>query len=112
LKIKQAHESGAQDELYRVKARLQEEQSNISILSRELENIQQQIKFNNDNIQQIENHLVQLRQEWMEVNNMQFTHNDECECPTCGQALPEEQVEAAREKALSQFNLEKSKRLE
>lgn len=112
LKIKQAHESGAQDELYRVKARLQEEQSNISILSRELENIQQQIKFNNDNIQRIENHLVQLRQEWMEVNNMQFTHNDECECPTCGQALPEEQVEAAREKALSQFNLEKSKRLE
>lgn len=112
LKIKQAHESVAQDELYRVKARLQEEQSNISILSRELENIQQQIKSNNDNIQQIENHLVQLRQEWMEVNNMQFTHNDECECPTCGQALPEEQVEAAREKALSQFNLEKSKRLE
>lgn len=112
LKIKQAHESVAQDELYRVKARLQEEQSNISILSRELENIQQQIKSNNDNIQQIENHLVQLRQEWMEVNNMQFTHNDECECPTCGQALPEEQVEAAREKALSKFNLEKSKRLE
>lgn len=112
LKIKQAHESGAQDELYRVKARLQEEQSNISILSRELENIQQQIKFNNDNIQQIENHLVQLRQEWMEVNNMQFTHNAECECPTCGQALPEEQVEVAREKALSRFNLDKSKRLE
>lgn len=112
MKINQAHESVAQDELYRLKARGQEEQSNISILKRELENIQQQMNFNAENIQSIENTLVQLRQEWQEVNGSEFVHNAECECPTCGQSLPEEQVEEAREKALTQFNLVKSKRLE
>lgn len=33
-------------------------------------------------------------------------------CPTCGQSLPAEEIEAARAKALSDFNLQKSTRLE
>jgi len=112
MKIKQIHESGSKDDIYRYKARIQEEESNANILKRDLENINQQIEYNKESIQSIESNLVELRQEWHEANNLEFTHNDQCECPTCGQSLPEEQVEAAREKALSQFNLEKSKRLE
>lgn len=53
-----------------------------------------------------------LRDEWLAINGEEFEHNDECVCPTCEQELPTEKVEAARNKALGSFNLDKSKRLE
>lgn len=112
LQIKQQHEAGSKDELYKLKARIQEEQSNLSILQQKAENLKYQKKYIDENIQSFEKRLEELRQEWHKVNQQEFVHNDECECPTCGQALPEEQVTAAREKALAQFNLEKSKKLE
>ncbi|MBS4172086.1 AAA family ATPase [Bacillus sp. FJAT-49736] len=112
LQIKQEHESGSKDEIYKLKARIQEEQSNISILNSKLESLKNQKRYNADNINRIDESLIQLRNEWHEVNEEVFSHTDACECPACGQALPEEEVMAAREKALSQFNLSKAKRLE
>jgi hypothetical protein len=112
LRIKQEHVSGSKDEIYKFKARIQEETSNIAILNSKLETTKNQKRYNDDNIKRIEEQLVQLRQEWHEINDKEFVHNDACECPACGQALPEEQLNAAREKALSQFNLSKSKKLE
>jgi DNA repair exonuclease SbcCD ATPase subunit len=112
LKIKQQHESGSKDELYKLKARIQEEESNLNILKRKVENITTQVKYNDQNIQSIESRLEELRQEWHKVNSEEFKHEMDCTCPACGQALPEEQVTAAREKALAQFNLEKDKKLE
>ncbi|WP_374717915.1 AAA family ATPase [Neobacillus sp.] len=112
LNIKQQHEAGSKDELYKLKARIQEEESNLSILNSKLESLKNQKRFNDQNIQSIENRLEELRQEWHEINQQEFVHNDQCECPTCGQTLPEEKVTAAREKALAQFNLTKSKKLE
>lgn len=112
LRIKQEHESGSKDEVYKLKARIQEEKSNITILNSKLESLKNQKRNNDDNIKRIEGSLVQLRNEWHEVNEQVFSHTDACECPACGQALPEEQLTAAREKALSQFNLSKSQKLE
>ncbi|KIL73724.1 AAA family ATPase [Bacillus badius] len=112
LQIKQQHEAGSKDEIYSLKARIQEEESNVSILNSKLENVKNSKRHNDENIKRIDEQLAQLRQEWHEVNSQEFTHNDQCECPTCGQSLPEEQVTSAREKALAQFNLTKSKKLE
>ncbi|MEK3645862.1 hypothetical protein [Aeribacillus sp. FSL M8-0235] len=112
LQIKQQHESGSKDELYKLKARIQEEESNLNILQQKIENISYQRKYNDENIQSIEKRLEELRQEWHQINSEEFKHEVDCTCPTCGQALPEEQVSAAREKALAQFNLAKSKKLE
>jgi DNA repair exonuclease SbcCD ATPase subunit len=112
LKIKQEHDSDSKDQLYSLKARVQEEQSNVSILTSKMQNLKNQKSYNDENIKNIENQLVQLRQEWKEVNEQTFSHTDACECPACGQSLPATQVEAAREKALSQFNLSKSTKLE
>ncbi|MDH5160376.1 AAA family ATPase [Heyndrickxia oleronia] len=112
LRIKQEHESGSKDEVYKLKARIQEEQSNVSILNSKLENLKNQKQYNDDNIKRIEESLVQLRQDWHEMNSQEFVHTDSCECPTCGQSLPEKQITAARDKALSQFNLMKAKKLE
>lgn len=54
-----------------------------------------------------------LRAEWNEVNNEKFVldHHDDT-CPACKQALPAEQVQAAHDKALADFNQRKSNRLE
>lgn len=112
LQIKQQHEAGSKDELYKLKARIQEEQSNLNILQQKIESISYQQKFNDETIQSIEKKLEELRNEWYQVNSEEFQHEMDCTCPTCGQLLPEEQVAAAREKALAQFNLDKAKRLE
>jgi DNA repair exonuclease SbcCD ATPase subunit len=112
LQIKRDHESDSKDKVYQLKAKIQEEQSNVSILNSKLENVKNQKRFNDQNLQMIDTQLSQLRQEWFEVDGRQFTHTDACECPTCGQSLPQEQVEVAKTKALSQFNLAKAKQLE
>lgn len=112
LQIKQQHEAGSKDELYKLKARIQEEESNISLLDSKAKNIQMQISYNEKNIQQIEAQLEAWRTDWSQINSQEFTHDELCACPTCGQDLPKDQVIAAREKALAQFNLEKSKKLE
>lgn len=112
MQIKRDHDSDSKDQTYQLRARIQEEQSNVSILNSKLENIKNNKRYNDEIINRVDDSLQQLRQEWHEVNDKEFVHTDACECPACGQALPEEQVTSAKEKALSQFNLTKSKRLE
>jgi DNA repair exonuclease SbcCD ATPase subunit len=112
LQIKRDHESDSKEKAYQLKAKIQEEQSNISILNSKLENVKIQKRANDHLLQSIDTQLSQLRQEWFDVDSRQFTHTDACECPTCGQSLPKEQVEDAKTKALSQFNLTKAKQLE
>ncbi|OPZ61736.1 MAG: chromosome segregation protein [Firmicutes bacterium ADurb.Bin506] len=53
-----------------------------------------------------------LRAQWHEANAAACEHTEEAVCPTCGQDIPEEQLEQALQKALDAFNLHKAKRLE
>ena len=52
--------------------------------------------------------LQQLRAEWKEINAEQFTASVDDTCPTCGQKLPADRVEAAMQQALEGFNFSKS----
>ena len=52
--------------------------------------------------------LQQLRAEWKEINAEQFTASVDDTCPTCGQKLPADKVEAAMQQALEGFNFSKS----
>ena len=54
--------------------------------------------------------LQQLRAEWKEINAEQFTASVDDTCPTCGQKLPADRVEAAMQQALEAFNVSKSNR--
>jgi len=56
--------------------------------------------------------IEKLRDQWMAVDSEQFIHEATSTCPMCGQPLPEEQIEAARAKALAAFNEDKSRRME
>lgn len=112
LKIKQDHESMARNSVLRLQARLQEEESNINILKQKLHSEQMMISHNDSNIRTLEDKLISMRKEWALINAMEFEHKEQCECPTCGQSLPEKEIEATRDKALKEFNLKKSTQLE
>ncbi len=53
-----------------------------------------------------------LRDEFNLKAAIQFEYTQDSICPTCGQAIPEEQLQAAHEKALAAFNLDRSSKLE
>lgn len=59
-----------------------------------------------EDIKIFEDEVAKLRKEWVETNNK--VYKGDFKCPTCGQDLPENQVEEIKEK----FNLDKSKKLE
>ncbi|KAA0941588.1 AAA family ATPase [Sporosarcina sp. ANT_H38] len=110
--VKRDLESDSIQKGHEINAKIQEEQSNISILKRKKDDAEHQIKRNNETVTAIDTRLAELRDEWEQVNATEFVHESECACPTCGQDLPEGQVVTANEKALAQFNLTKSKSLE
>ena len=53
-----------------------------------------------------------LREKWHVENKRTLTYSQESVCPTCGQDLPAEKLEAARKEAEARFNQEKSETLE
>ncbi|MHC8517029.1 hypothetical protein [Sporosarcina sp. ITBMC105] len=110
--IKRNFESDSLTEINKLKVKLQEEQSNLSILQSRKGNIERQKTQNEQRIAVYEKDRVGLREKWAAVNARAFDHKEACACPTCGQELPEEQLKEARDKALSDFNLSKAKLLE
>ncbi|MFA6691873.1 MAG: AAA family ATPase, partial [Saccharofermentanales bacterium] len=70
------------------------------------------IKSYEAEIKSLEAKMENLRNKWREVNAEQFEFNQDTNCPTCGQPLPVEQIEIAREKALADFNRTKAEKLE
>ncbi|PKH09829.1 AAA family ATPase [Planomicrobium sp. MB-3u-38] len=106
--LKRELESGSKDEVYRLRAKLQEEQSNLQTFQSRKRSAESQQQFNQEQIQRVEKSLSELRNRWQERSKEEFTHEVECECPTCGQELPEEKVQSAKDKALAQFNARKS----
>lgn len=106
-------EAEATEEGYQIKAKIQEEQSNLAILQRKKEDAKHSIERQQYEAKEIDSKLVSLREDWTQVNERQFENtHQESTCPTCKQDLPVEQIEEAHVKALNDFNLEKSTELE
>jgi len=83
-------------------------QARISAGRREIEQYKRQIE-------RAESQAERLREEWHAANGLEFPaqeHEHDENCPTCGQVLPADQVQAAKDKALADFNVSKSQRLE
>ncbi|AYC28694.1 AAA family ATPase [Paenisporosarcina cavernae] len=98
-------------ELREKQAKWQEARQNVQFAKREVEKYEQEIKWSNDSIENIERQLVELRNRWNSIDQERFEFHGNTECPTCGQALQGERVEEVKQKALEAFNLNKSNRL-
>lgn len=106
-------EAEATEKGFQVQTKIQEEQSNLAILKRGIDDNKQESTKVKAEIEAIDKQLPELRNEWQVVNERAFdsSHNADT-CPTCNQSLPVEEVQAAHDKALSDFNLKKSAELE
>src|SRR5699024_1668814 len=69
---------------------------------------EQKKDMNERNVKDIEKQMQELREQWIKQNSQEFDHESECSCPTCGQDLPEEQIEETK----ANFNRNKSELLE
>ena len=79
---------------------------NLKNTESEINSCRQRIVTLNTYIEYLTKQADALRKDWHEVNGKQYT--DSGICPTCGQSLPEEQIEAAKVK----FNTTRAETLE
>ena len=86
--------------------------SELNNLSSKVESTKHRLDTSNRDIQCIESVIDELMHQRQQVNEDAFVMDIDEACPTCGQKLPAEQIQAAREKAETKFNLRKSKQLE
>ncbi|MGJ9460318.1 AAA family ATPase [Oceanobacillus sp. CF4.6] len=106
--VKNEHAQQGQQEVYGLKTKLQEEQSNVSILQSRVSSFEQRKGMNDANMKDIEDRMQTLRNQWKEQSAQEFDHESNCSCPSCGQDLPEEQLEEVK----ANFNRNKSQLLE
>lgn len=95
--------ASVQSEIYKLKA-------NINAKS-------DTIKYNETSIKSLDEKMEKLRNEWHEENAKVFEQEQAAflkldTCPTCGQPLPQDRLQEARDKAMAQFNKAKAEKLE
>ena len=97
--------AGKRDELSNIQLSLNDIRFSIGSLNRSTQHNEAEINRLNEGI-------AKLREAWHIQNDARFEFEQSETCPTCGQALPAEQLESAREKALADFNRKKAEKLE
>jgi len=112
LRMENEHKKEYYDKVDEKRQEISKIQLHIESLQYEVNKRNRQIEENSDLIEKKKNEMSTLRQEWHEVDKQKFDFDEDTHCPTCGQELPREQIEEAREKALEHFNREKAKTLE
>lgn len=106
--VRNEHTQNEQETLYKLKTRLQEEQSNLTIMRNDLRSKTEISKSNESRIKDIEQLMEELRERYVEENAKEFDHEANCKCPSCEQDLPEEQIK----EVVTRFNFNKSEKLE
>jgi len=81
-------------------------------LAFEIKRVEGTIKENEKKIEEREKSLKFLAEDWIKVDEREFTFEQSDTCPVCGQPLPEEQLEETRRKTEEEFNLNKAQELE
>jgi len=97
--------SKAKGELSQAELKLINKRSEKELLQMTISNVNKRIKALSDEMQNLKLEFIRIRNEKPEP----FT--EDSTCPTCSQELPEKMIEEARQKHISQFNLQKAKRL-
>lgn len=103
--VKNEHTQNEQQEVFKLQAKLQEEESNLAILRNDVRN-EMSVKNNRETLlEHKESELKKVNTEGKSLSQTEF--EGEHNCPTCKQDLPAEKVE----EATASFNLNKSEKL-
>ncbi len=110
--LEQNHSSDNQSNINNLKSKLSLEESNKLNFESKVRMIKQSINDNKTNRELKLKEYKEVDAEIKEVEASEHvtTVDDTCSC--CGQALPPEKIESAKQKALEQFNKNKSTKLE
>ena len=112
LDLEVAFRRKAEDALQEKRSAIQDARLGAQAAEREAARLDEEALRHAEEVNRLTDRLEELREQWHQVNSEEFAYAEADVCPTCGQELPEEMVQEAREKALSAFNLFKSERLE
>jgi DNA repair exonuclease SbcCD ATPase subunit len=109
ITLKNQHRQQVENKVDNKRRQLREVQEEALSLTSDINRLENQIQSLLEEQADAEVQRQSLRNKWYEVNQRQLIEPDESDtCPTCGQSLPAEQVQAAREKRINDFNLEKA----
>lgn len=112
LDLKNKHRQALDEKVGEKRVELLKTQDKIHLLKSSIDRYKLSIQFDTSEIKTLDEKMETLRKGWHIENNMVFEFEQSDTCPTCGQALPKEQLDAAREKAFAQFNKAKAEKLE
>ena len=100
-----------QDDKLQKTKELYERKSELTRLEHEEKAASEMLDKRLKQVEEYEQVLVTLRAEGQKAFAEEFVFEGSETCPTCGQFLPEEKMQEARQNALALFNLKKSQRL-
>jgi DNA repair exonuclease SbcCD ATPase subunit len=112
LEMKNKHWERNEKEIQETHQKLQIEMDKRLKMQQAIANQKAQIDTNSRIVEGLEADIEKLRKDWRDTDSLTFVFEQNDTCPTCGQRLPEERLQEAREKALANFNQEKAAKLE
>ena len=110
--LKNKHRQALDEKVGEKRRELLKVQNEFYRLKGDIEAKNRTIQSNESEIKSLDEKMETLRRGWHIENDMVFEFEQSETCPTCGQPLPQEQLQEAREKALAQFNKAKAEKLE
>jgi DNA repair exonuclease SbcCD ATPase subunit len=113
LEILRADRQGIEEQIQAKQRDITEATGKLAQLNTDIRNDERFIEQDKAQVARLEAKMVSGRAEWKEINSPQFLCEDAATvCPACDQSLPEEKLQTARDKAIADFNLRKSRLLE
>ncbi|MFC0271098.1 AAA family ATPase [Metabacillus herbersteinensis] len=112
IQLKNEHQIASHEKVNGKRRELFNLQGDLDSMQHDLKRKERHIFSNQDTVSSLLRDKDLLTKEWHSVNSRVFEDHHDSNCPTCGQALPVEEVQAAHDKALSSFNLKKAHELE
>ncbi len=110
-KIESAHFASTTQMTHSLNQEISEIELKISTDKNRISALESDITHRKKQIDNLDPELVRLRERWVEIDAQAFQDNTLDVCPVCGQPLPSECVQEAREKAQATFNLKKAEDL-
>ena len=117
MDLRNKHRQALDEKVGEKRRELSSVQHDMAELKAKIDSHNRNIKYRTSEISVLEERIKILRNNWHSENAKVFEQEQAAflnldTCPTCGQPLPVEQLQEAREKALAQFNKAKAEKLE
>ena len=117
MDLRNRHRQALDERVIDKRRKLSNVQHDMAEFKAKIDSHNRNIKYRASEISVLEERIKIIRNNWHTENSKVFEQEQAAflkldTCPTCGQPLPKEQLQVAREKALAQFNKAKAEKLE